>query len=226
MTVPDQRREKHGGRRRIVGSENARADRIERVADGAQQREDHRRMKAAGEGPGHDGDPDEAHDDRRPAAWADPFAERRPREQRHQEGRGEDDRRGLVELQILQREQIEGGGHEQQGRAADLQPGAPRREQAGRRPRVHEDERQREVRGVAGPHHLQHREMTVQPLAGGVQQREAEAGGAKQADAGEARADVVEGGEPARRRGPLTAFHAGFLNRWRGRRTDRIPRRW
>ena len=148
-------------------------------------REQRRRMDAAGARPRDQQDAAEADDDRGPAPPADPFAEHRAAERRDDERRAEDDRDRLVELQIAQREEVERGGDEQQRRAAELQP-RPRGAHHLRAPdRIEHGQREHERRHVARPHHLHGVHVAVEEFRGRVVAGEQQHRAAHQRDAGQ-----------------------------------------
>ena len=93
--------------RRIVGGKVARGQIVERVAEGGDERDQHRPMQRADAWMHHQQHAKEARDDRHHAMPADPFMEQRSGEKRDEEWGEEEDGDGLIELEILQRDEIE-----------------------------------------------------------------------------------------------------------------------
>ncbi len=90
---------------------------------------------------------------------ADPFAKHRSRQRRHDEGGKEEDRRGLVELQIFERQKIERGGAEQEHASQELMREFARRQGPDRRSGAEHRGDQGRVHGEAHPDDLQDRHM-------------------------------------------------------------------
>ena len=101
------------------------------------------------------------------------------------ERRRERDGERLVELEILDRKEVQDGRAEQQGGAADLQ-GRPRAVQhPGAVERVGPDEGEDEAEGVARPHDFQHVHVAAEIFGVGVEKRKAADRPAHQRDAGQ-----------------------------------------
>src|SRR5262249_25237583 len=184
-----------GGLVGIGAGERPGRDHVDGVAERAGEREQGGRMKPAEARARHDQHADEAGADRRPAPPAHPLAQHRSRQHRHEKRRREDDRQRLVELEPSQREDVEDGRDQQQGRAPDLQQRSPRRHDARAGDWVRHHEREQEGAGVARPHHLERVHVAVEIFGRGVETGEARDGARHQRDAGKPLALLVRFGQ-------------------------------
>ena len=177
----------------IGARDDAGGHRVEPVAGGGGEREQRRRLHAAGTGPRDQQHPAEAEHDRAPAPPADPFPQHRAGDDRHDEGKREYDRQHIGELHVAQRQEVERGGGDQQQRARDLQPQLGGAQQAGRGQRIGDEKRQQEGAGVARPHDLQAVHVGIEVFRRGVEAGEQRHRAAHQRDADQTLAALLGG---------------------------------
>ena len=158
---PEQRADEHrveqGHERRVVARELARHQHEDGVGEHRAEGEADGGVHLGKARPHDDEDAEEADQDRHEAAPADPLAEHRPGEQRDDERREKDHGDRLVEAQILQREEVEGGRRDHQHGTHELLGQARGREQAldaEQTERRHKHEQQHELHDEAHPYDL------------------------------------------------------------------------